>query len=59
MSEIAKRFLTDSYGPALMTWADEQRAIGERMIEVQHLLCDLVETLDANRVRYTQDLTRA
>jgi hypothetical protein len=101
--EIAKRFLTDDYGPALMTWSDEQRAIGEQMIveehgkvlcmgyarfrnecdgafepwcdrlrseltqdgarerlrEVQHLLCALVETLDGNRVRYTQDLTRA
>jgi hypothetical protein len=102
-SEIATRFLTDDYGPALMTWADEQRAIGERMIveehgkvlcmgyarfreecdgafapwyerlrdelvhdaarerlrAVQHLLCDLVETLDARRVRHTRDLTRA
>ena len=87
----------------LMIWADEQRAIGERMIvhehgqvlcmgyarfcdeydarfaplctrllddlpdprsagrlrDVQHLLCDLVETLDPRRVRYTQDLERA
>jgi hypothetical protein len=102
-SEISKRFLTNSYGPALMIWGDEQRAIGERMIveehgkvlcmgdanfrehcdttfrawcdrlgnelqndaaqarlrEAQHLLCELVETLDANRVRYTQDLERA
>jgi hypothetical protein len=102
-SDIAKGFLTDDYGPALMTWSDEQRAIGERMIveehgkvlcmgyarfreecdgmfaswcnrlrdevaqdsarerlrEVQHLLCDLVETLDAGRVRYAHDLTRA
>ncbi|MDQ3849341.1 MAG: hypothetical protein M3296_01820 [Actinomycetota bacterium] len=102
-AEIAKRFLTDQYGPALMIWSDEQRAIGERMIveehgkvlcmgyarfrdacddtfapwcerlrsevteesardrvrEVQHLLCDLVETLDRHRVRYTRDLERA
>jgi hypothetical protein len=102
-SEIAKRFLTDRYGPALMTWSDEQRAIGERMIveehgkvlcmgyarfreacdgtfatwcermrdevaqesarerlrAVQNLLCELVETLDGRRVRYTEDLTRA
>jgi len=102
-AEIAKRFLTDEYGSALMIWSDEQRAIGERMIveqhgkvlcmgyatfreacddtfarwcdrvrdelaqesvrervrAVQHLLCDLVETLDANRVRYTRDLERA
>ncbi len=102
-SEVSRRFLTDSYGPALMIWGDEQRAIGERMIveeygkvlcmgyanfseqcdgtfaawcerlrteldddsartrlrDVQHLLCELVETLDAKRVRYTQDLERA
>lgn len=102
-AEISQRFLTDAYGPELMIWADEQRAIGERMIredqnpvlcmgyatfrdrcedtfaewrdrlrpelrseaahkrlrDVQHLLCELVETLDENRVRYTQDLDRA
>lgn len=103
-SEVAKRFLTDAHGPDLMIWADEQRAIGERMIveehgkvlcmgyarfreecdgtfgpwcdrlrdevtqaaarerlrEVQHLLCDLVETLDEGGVRYTaKNLTRA
>jgi hypothetical protein len=102
-SEISRRFLTDSYGPELMIWADEQRGIGERMIveehgkvlcmgyaafhgrcddtfavwcerlrteiedesararlrDVQHLLCQLVETLDTRRIRYTQDLERA
>jgi len=102
-SEIAKGFLTDTYGPALMIWSDEQRGIGERMIveehgkvlcmgyatfrekcddvfapwherlrnelpeepvrarlsHVQHLLCELVETLDTDRVRYSQDLQRA
>ncbi len=102
-SEISKGFLTDSHGPTLMIWGDEQRAIGEQMIveehgkvlcmgfanfreqcdttfaawcdrlrselcdesargrlrHVQHLLCDLVETLDAKRLRYTQDLERA
>jgi hypothetical protein len=102
-SEIAKAFLSHSYGPALMIWKDEQRAIGERMIveehgnvmcmgyatfsdrcdelfapwlerlraelpdaaaparllDVQHALCDLVETLDVRRVRYTHDLDRA
>jgi hypothetical protein len=102
-SEIAKRFLSDDYGPALMIWSDEQRAIGELMIveqhgtvlcmgyatfreacdgpladwherlreeltdeaaeprlrAVQHLLCELVETLDHNRTRYTRDLNRA
>ena len=31
-SQIAKCFLTDAHGPALMIWADEQRAIGEAMI---------------------------
>jgi hypothetical protein len=102
-SEVAKAFLSDTYGPALMIWKDEQRAIGERMIveeygnvlcmgyatfsdrcdelfapwlgrlraelpndapaarlrDVQHRLCDLVETLDSHRVRYTHDLDRA
>ena len=29
-----------------------------RLREAQHLLCELVETLDAKRVRYTQDLER-
>src|SRR5205807_1163688 len=40
-SEIAKRFLTDGYGPALMIWADEQRAMGELMIveEYGKVLC--------------------
>jgi hypothetical protein len=95
-SEIAKRFLTDRHGPTLMIWADEQRAIGERMIveefgkvicmgyatfdeqchttfgswlarvetelaasaaqqrlsEIQHLLCELVELLDPAHIRY-------
>jgi hypothetical protein len=102
-SEISKRFLDHTYGSALMIWADEQRAIGERMIveehgkvlcmgyaafreqcndafaewcerlrteiedesaqrrlrDVQHLLCQLVETLDTKRVRYMEDLERA
>jgi len=31
----------------------------ERLREVQHLLCELVETLDTNRVRYAEDLERA
>jgi hypothetical protein len=102
-SEIAKRFLTDAYGPAMMIWGDEQRAIGELMIveeygkvlcmgyakfqahcheefatwherlrtelraepaqermrAVQHLLCELVETLDPRGLRYAKDLERA
>jgi hypothetical protein len=101
--QIRRRLLTDEYGPTMMIWADEQRAIGEQMIvqehdkvlcmgyarfhdeyarrfdswcerlrrelrpeagherlrDVQHLLCELVETLDAQRVRYTEDLERA
>jgi hypothetical protein len=101
--EIRRRLLTDSYGPVMMIWSDEQRAIGEQMIveehdkvlcmgyarfqdgyptrfapwcerlrgelqsdtaterlrAVQHLLCELVETLDAHRMRYTDDLERA
>jgi hypothetical protein len=31
----------------------------ERLRDAQHLLCDLVETLDSRRVRYTRDLERA
>jgi hypothetical protein len=102
-SDIARCFLSDGYGSALMLWGDEQRAIGERMIveehgkvlcmgyatfrercddtfagwrerlvaeidyesartrllDAQHLLCDLVETLDTRRVRYEKDLRRA
>jgi hypothetical protein len=30
-----------------------------RLLDLQHLLCELVETLDSRRVRYTRDLTRA
>jgi hypothetical protein len=30
-----------------------------RLRDAQHLLCDLVETLDARRVRYTQEWERA
>jgi hypothetical protein len=102
-SEIRRRLLTDQYGPAMMIWSDEQRALGEQMIveerdrvqcmgyarfcdeyatrfapwcerlrgelqseagrerlrDLQHVLCELVETLDAQRVRYTEDLDRA
>jgi hypothetical protein len=102
-SEIARCFLRNDYGPALMIWGDEQRGLGELMIVeqhgkvlcmgyasfrercddtfapwlarlrnelaeesaqtrlrgAQHLLCELVETLDARRVRYTRDLSRA
>jgi hypothetical protein len=30
-----------------------------RLVDIQHLLCELVETLDEQRVRYTEDLERA
>jgi len=98
---ISQAFLAVEYGPALMIWSDEQRAIGERMIvekpdkllcmgyaafqdacgnaffapllerlrdeleedaaqerlrDVQHALCDLVETLDPGRLRYSPDV---
>jgi hypothetical protein len=35
------------------------RRVNERLTAAQHLLCELVETLDARRVRYTQNLERA
>jgi hypothetical protein len=40
-SQIAACFLSDSYGPPMMIWSDEQRAIGERMIVEEHnkVLC--------------------
>jgi hypothetical protein len=37
----------------------QSQAGRERLREVQRLLCDLVETLDGQRVRYTEDLERA
>jgi hypothetical protein len=33
--------------------------VNDRLRDAQHLLCDLVETLDSRRVRYTQNLERA
>ena len=33
--------------------------VNERLSLAQHLLCELVETLDTRRVRYTQNLDRA
>jgi hypothetical protein len=33
--------------------------VKDRLRDAQHLLCDLVETLDSRRVRYTQNLERA
>jgi hypothetical protein len=37
----------------------QQPSARPRLRELQHLLCDLVETLDSRRVRYTRDLDRA
>jgi len=51
----------DTFAP----WCDrlrsglEQESAQVRLLEVQHLLCQLVETLDEHRVRYTRDLDRA
>jgi hypothetical protein len=50
---------------AFATWRDRLRtevhgkAAQARLSDIQHLLCELVETLDARRVRYTEDLQRA
>ena len=33
--------------------------VNERLSLAEHLLCELVETLDTQRVRYTQNLDRA
>jgi hypothetical protein len=50
---------------AFATWRDRlhtevhDKAAQTRLRDVQHLLCELVETLDAKRVRYTEDLQRA
>jgi hypothetical protein len=33
--------------------------VNDRLRDAQHLLCDLVETLDSRRVRYTQNIERA
>jgi hypothetical protein len=54
--EIRRRLLSDEYDPAIMIWSDEQRALGgelqsqagrHRLRDLQHLLCEFVETLDA------------
>ena len=50
---------------AFATWRERLRtevhdkAAQARLCDIQHLLCELVETLDAKRVRYTEDLQRA
>jgi hypothetical protein len=53
------------YPTLLAPWCERLRAELQseagwpRLRDVQHLLCELVETLDANRTRYTEDLERA
>jgi len=34
--EVAKAFLSDEYGEPIMIWFDEQRALGELMIDKEH-----------------------
>jgi hypothetical protein len=46
---LCRRVLSELSDPASTT----------RLREVQHLLCDLVETLDTQRVRYSRELKRA
>jgi hypothetical protein len=49
------------FGDYIMRLHDEIRLpeVEDRLRDAQHLLCDLVETLDTERVRYTQNLDRA
>ncbi len=51
----------ETFAPWLERLRDElpQDEAKERLCNVQHVLCELVETLDSDRVRYTQDLERA
>jgi hypothetical protein len=51
----------DTFAPWCERLRDElvHESAHDRLREVQHLLCDLVETLDDRRVRYTRDLERA
>ena len=55
----------EEYPTRLAPWCERLRAELQsesgwpRLRDLQHLLCDLVETLDARRMRYTQDLERA
>lgn len=58
------RFRSDHDG-VFAPWRERLRTelsgtrVRDRLREVQHLLCQLVETLDSDRLRYTQDLERA
>jgi hypothetical protein len=55
----------DEYPTLLAPWCERLRAElhseagWPRLRDLQHLLCELVETLDARRTRYTDDLERA
>jgi hypothetical protein len=55
----------EEYPTRLAPWCERLRAELDseagrpRLRDLQHLLCELVETLDARRTRYTQDLDRA
>lgn len=55
----------DVCGDTFASWLErlrrdlDQDSAQVRMREVQHLLCELVETLDKQRLRYTRDLDRA
>jgi hypothetical protein len=55
----------DEYETRFAPWCERLRgelqstAGHDRLRDVQHLLCELVETLDPDRIRYTQDLDRA
>jgi hypothetical protein len=48
----------DTFAPWCEALRDElaEESAGPRLRDIQHLLCELVETLDARRVRYTQNL---
>jgi hypothetical protein len=51
----------DTFAPWLARLRNElaEESAQARLRDAQHLLCELVETLDARRVRYTRDLSRA
>jgi hypothetical protein len=55
----------NEYATRFAPWCERLRSelqsetARDRLRDIQHLLCELVETLDAQRVRYTEDLLRA
>jgi hypothetical protein len=46
LADVGKTFTTDSYGPQLMLWREEQRAIGERMATDDGRLMGYAEFFD-------------